>query len=100
MSDTIRRMDFECSRYSKLIATLPSHVDSTGLSLPEADMLLMLLKSLPISVVITVCTTLQEKICSIQISRTSSGRAAKVVSGFSGDWMEEDGVSVGNSVAG
>ena len=50
VSDTIRRMDFECSRYSKLIATLPSHVDSTGLSLPEADMLLMLLKSLPISV--------------------------------------------------
>ena len=50
VSDTIRRMDFERSRYSKLIATLPSHVDSTGLSLPEADMLLMLLKSLPISV--------------------------------------------------
>ena len=49
-SDTIRRMDFECSRYTKLIATLPSHVDSAGLSLPEADMLLMLLKSLPISV--------------------------------------------------
>ncbi len=50
VSDTIRRMDFECSRYAKLIATLPSHVDSTGLSLPEGDMLLMLLKSLPVSV--------------------------------------------------
>ena len=50
VSDTIRKMDFECSRYSKLIATLPAHVDSTGLSLPEADMLIMLLKSLPISV--------------------------------------------------
>ena len=50
VSDTIRKIDFECSRYSKLIATLPAHVDSTGLSLPEADMLIMLLKSLPISV--------------------------------------------------
>ena len=50
VSDTIRKMDFECSRYSKLIATLPTHVDGTGLALPEADMLLMLLKSLPTSV--------------------------------------------------
>lgn len=49
VSDTIRKMDFECSRYSKLVATVPTHVDSTGLSLPEADMLL-LLKSLPVSV--------------------------------------------------
>ena len=36
VSDTIRKMDFECSRYSKLIATLPTHVDGTGLALPEA----------------------------------------------------------------
>ena len=50
VSDAIRQMDLECSRYAKLISTFPSHVDSTGLSLPEGDMLLMLLKSLPVSV--------------------------------------------------
>lgn len=48
--DTIRKIDFECARYSKLISTLPSHIDHTGLGIPEADVLLMLLRSLPTSV--------------------------------------------------
>ena len=47
VTDTIRKLDFECSRYVKMLATLPTNVDSTGLALPEADMLLMLLRSLP-----------------------------------------------------
>ena len=47
VTDTIRKLDFECSRYVKMLATLPTTVDSTGLALPEADMLLMLLRSLP-----------------------------------------------------
>ena len=50
VSDTIRKIDYECSRYSKLISTLPVHIDSTGLGIPEADMLLMLLRSLPATV--------------------------------------------------
>ena len=47
VSDTIRKLDYECSRYTRLVNTLPSHVDSTGLVLPEADMLMILLRSLP-----------------------------------------------------
>ena len=47
VSDTIRKLDFECNRYLRLISTLPSSVDATGLSLPESDMLMILLRSLP-----------------------------------------------------
>ena len=47
VSDTIRKLDFECNRYLRLISTLPSTVDATGLSLPESDMLMILLRSLP-----------------------------------------------------
>ena len=47
VSDTIRKLDYECSRYTRLVSTLPSTVDSTGLMLPEADMLMILLRSLP-----------------------------------------------------
>ena len=47
VTDTIRKLDYECSRFSKLLSTLPTNVDPTGLSFPEADMLLMLLRSLP-----------------------------------------------------
>ena len=47
VSDTIRKLDFECSRYNKLWSTLPPNIDPTGLNLPEADVLLILLRSLP-----------------------------------------------------
>ena len=47
VSYTIRKLDYECSRNTRLVSTLPSHVDSTGLTLPEADMLMILLRSLP-----------------------------------------------------
>ena len=47
VTDTIRKLDYECSRFSRLLSTLPPHVDATGLALPEADVLLMLLRSLP-----------------------------------------------------
>ena len=47
VSDTIRKLDYECSRFNKLLATLPPNVDPTGLNLPEADVLIILLKSLP-----------------------------------------------------
>ena len=47
VSDTIRKLDYECSRYSKLLATLPTNIDPTGLNLPEADILIILLRSLP-----------------------------------------------------
>ena len=54
VSDTIRKLDFECSRFNKLLSTLPPNVDPTGLNLPEADILLILLRSLP-SVVRDFC---------------------------------------------
>ena len=50
VSDTIRKLDFECNRYMRLLSTLPRHVDSTGLNLSESDMLMILLRSLPNSV--------------------------------------------------
>ena len=54
VSDTIRKLDYECSRFNKLLSTLPPNIDPTGLNLPEADILLILLRSLP-SVVRDFC---------------------------------------------
>ena len=47
VSDWTRRLDLESARYSKLLGTLPSHVDTVGLQLTDADLLLVLMKSLP-----------------------------------------------------
>ena len=47
VSDTIRKLDYECSRYNRLLSTLPPNVGPTGLNLPEADVLLILLGSFP-----------------------------------------------------
>ena len=47
VSDTIRRMDYEAARFSRLLGTLPMQVDTTGLKLADSDMLVVLLKSLP-----------------------------------------------------
>ena len=47
VSDIIRRVDLEAAKYAKLVATLPMGIDSTGLAIPEADLLLILLRSLP-----------------------------------------------------
>ena len=47
VTDVVRRLDLECAKYSKLIAKLPEGVDGTGLGIPESDMLLVLLRSLP-----------------------------------------------------
>ena len=47
VSDTIRRIDYEAARFAKLIGTLPAHVDQTGLGLPEPDLLVILMRSLP-----------------------------------------------------
>ena len=47
VSDVIRRIDLEAAKFSRLISTLPAGVDVTGLSLPDADLLVVLLKSLP-----------------------------------------------------
>ena len=50
VSDIIRRVDLEAAKYAKLVATLPVGIDSTGLAIPEADLFLILLRSLPESV--------------------------------------------------
>ena len=50
VSDIIRRVDLEAAKYAKLVATLPVGIDNTGLAIPEADLLLILLRSLPESV--------------------------------------------------
>ena len=47
MSDTIRRLDLEVARFSKLLATMPATMDMTGLRISESDLLLILLRSLP-----------------------------------------------------
>ena len=47
VSDLTRRLDLESARYSKLLGTLPSHVDMVGLQLTDADLLLVLMKALP-----------------------------------------------------
>ena len=47
VSDTIRRIDYEAARFSRLLGTLPMQVDTTGLKLADSDMLVVLLKSLP-----------------------------------------------------
>ena len=47
VSDVVRRIDLEAAKFSRLISILPAGVDVTGLSLPDADLLVVLLKSLP-----------------------------------------------------
>ena len=47
VSDTIRGIDYEAARFSRLLGTLPMQVDTTGLKLADSDMLVVLLKSLP-----------------------------------------------------
>ena len=46
VSDTIRKLDYETARFTKLLGTLPAHVDTTGLRITEPDLLLILLRSL------------------------------------------------------
>ena len=47
VADIIRRIDYEAAKYMRLLSTLPSSIDSTGLGIPEADLLLILLRNLP-----------------------------------------------------
>eukprot|EP00435_Cladocopium_sp_Y103_P067592 s851_g30.t1 len=54
VTDTIRKIDYETARYSKLLGTLASSIDATGLQVAEADMVAVLLRSLP-EVVRTFC---------------------------------------------
>ena len=50
VSDVIRKVDYEAARFSRLLGTLPMHVDTTGLRLADSDLLVVLLRSLPESV--------------------------------------------------
>ena len=47
VTDTIRKLDLESARFSKLISTLPSSVDTIGIQLTDSDLLLVLMRSLP-----------------------------------------------------
>ena len=47
VTDTIRKIDFEMARYTKLLGTLSSRIDATGLHVAEADLVAVLLRSLP-----------------------------------------------------
>ena len=47
VSDAIRKIDHEAARFSRLLGTLPMHVDTTGLKLADSDVLVVLLRSLP-----------------------------------------------------
>ena len=43
----IRKINVEVARFSKLLVTLPSHMDRQGLSIGDGDMLVILLRSMP-----------------------------------------------------
>ena len=47
VSDTIRKLDLEVARFSKLLATMPVSMDMGGLRIDESDLVLILLRSLP-----------------------------------------------------
>ena len=47
VTDTIRKLDLEAARFSKLISALPSSVDTIGIQLTDSDLLLVLMRSLP-----------------------------------------------------
>ena len=47
VTDTIRKIDYENARYGKLLGTLASSIDATGLQVAEADLVAVLLRSLP-----------------------------------------------------
>ena len=47
VSDVIRRLDLESARFNKLLGTLPTSVDVVGLQLSDADLLIILMRSLP-----------------------------------------------------
>ena len=47
VTDTIRKIDFEMARYSKLLGALSSRIDATGLHVAEADLVAVLVRSLP-----------------------------------------------------
>ena len=47
VSDVIRRLDLESARFNKLLGTLPASVDVVGLQLSDADLLIILMRSLP-----------------------------------------------------
>ena len=46
VTDTIWKIDYETARYSKLLGTLASSIDATGLQGAETDMAAVLLRSL------------------------------------------------------
>ena len=46
VSDVIRRLDLESARFNKLLGTLPTSVDVVGLQLSDADLLIILMRSL------------------------------------------------------
>ena len=47
VTDSIRKIDYEMARYTKLLGTLSSRIDATGLHVAEADLVAVLLRSLP-----------------------------------------------------
>ena len=47
VSDVIRKLDLEAARYQTLLLTLPSGIDTVGLQLTDADLLTVLIRSLP-----------------------------------------------------
>ena len=47
VSDAIRKIDLEVAKFSRLISALPASVDTTGLGILDADLVVLLLKSLP-----------------------------------------------------
>ena len=47
VGDIIRKIDIEVARFAKLLGTLPSFLDRSGLAVGDGDMMVILLRSLP-----------------------------------------------------
>ena len=47
VTDTIRKINYENTRYGKLLGTFTSSIDTTGLQVAEADLVAVLLRLLP-----------------------------------------------------
>ncbi len=78
----IRRIDYEAAKYMRLLSTLPSSIDSTELGIPEADLLLILLRNLPDNVRSYCLPRVRRDIPCLSPSGEKLGREAKIVWGW------------------
>ena len=80
VSDTVRRIDYQAARFSRLLGTLPMQADTTGLKLADSDMQVVLLKSLPETVKNYVLHTATQTTASPTGTLRCGGKSNKAIS--------------------